>query len=127
MAVKLRVPCDLAKMAIQEEIADLRKQNVLVFSGKTEKTITCSLFKFKDMSTIGIQLKQNTLPLNEFFDFTGWAKLIYETTDTKEDMPESYSDGRDYIVRGKTILTDKDGYIGVSIKNNTIEITDQNC
>lgn len=37
MAVKLKVPSDLAKEAIQEEIVDLRKRNVLEFSGKQRK------------------------------------------------------------------------------------------
>lgn len=127
MAVRLEVPCDLAKKAIQEEIADLRKQKVLEFSGKTEKTIASSKCKLKNTSTICIQLPKETLPLNESFGFSGWTKLTYETIEPKEGVPDSYSDGRDFLVRGKAILTNKDGYIDVSIENNTIEITDQIC
>ena len=125
MALKLRVPRNLAMKAIQEEIADLRKRNVLEFSGKTEKTDAFSKYKLKDVSTIFVQLQNESSPLNETIGFSGWAKLTYETIESKGGVPDNIQDGSDYLVRGKAILTDKDGYISVSIEDYTIEITDQ--
>lgn len=125
MAVKLKVPNDLARKAIQEEIVELRKRNVLEFYGKIQKTIAFSKYTFKEMSTICILLPNESLPLSEPFGFSGWAKLTYETIEPQGGVPNYIQDGRNYLVRGKAILTDKDGYIAVSIENNTIEITDQ--
>lgn len=124
MAVKLEVPCDLAKKAIEEKIADLRNRKALEFSGKTEKVITFSNYTLQKVSKIIIEVNRKTLPLNESIEFIGWTKLTYKNNVSKEPIPDSYTDGFDYLVKGKAILKDKDDYIDVFIENNVIEITD---
>ena len=111
MAVKLEVSRDLAQKAIEEKIADLKKKKILGYSGKTEKMILSSKFSLKEVSKITIQVQKKTLPLNEVLEFLGWAKLTYKSDELKESVSDSYNDGSDYLVRGKTTLKDKDGYI----------------
>ena len=127
MAIRLEVPSNLAREAIQKEVADLGKRKSLIFTGKTKKEMFFSEYVLKETSAINIQLQKENIPLNEPFEFIGWTKLTYETVAPEETGFQSYTDGADYIVRGKATLTDKEGYIAVSIERNEIEITDNIC
>ncbi len=120
MAIELRVPNDLAVQAIQEHVADLKQQKKLGFSGKLTKTCASSECKFKEASSIHIQSFKEHCPLNRPFEFEGWARLTY----TFEHGNGERTDGCDYVIRGEVTLSDDDGYICVSLKNNEIIITD---
>ena len=127
MPEKLQVPREMAEKAIQEKIAELKKQNTLLFSGITEKTIGNSKANFKNTSTIDVKLSELLLPLNKPFEFKGWTKLTYGVVGPNGENTGWYDDGVDYVVKGLVTLSCKDGFIAVSIENNTIEITNNKC
>ena len=120
MAIKLKVPNDLARQAIQEYVAKLNQQKKLNFSGNLTKTYASSKCKLKETSPISIQSFENHCPLNQPCDFEGRARLTYAF----EDGNGEHTDGRDYIIKGEATLSDDNGYISVSLKNNEIIITD---
>ena len=125
MAIKLKVPYELAQQAIQEKISELKNRKELQFSGKTYKIQYGSTYVLNTISPILVHCFKEHKPLNESFEFNGLSKLTFILENKESNtVNNTYSDGIDYIVRGNVTLKDEDGYIAVVLEDNKIEITD---
>lgn len=121
MVIKLKVPKELARDAIQEHVEDLNKQEKLIFKGSVKKTIASTEFILNKVSSIRIQLPEEHCPLDEVFVFLGLAQLSFVTD---EPNPDHFSDSKNYLISGQVSLQDQQGYIYVSLIKNEVIITD---